>query len=132
MAEKILGYFLLIIGVVAILYSGWSVYNVFTKKNKPVQLFNFDSISIDTSQIGSNNLNIDLDRLPRKIASLVQQNSGVTTKPQETKIIPAELINETSNVFAHLMLMGFIASISFKIATLGTSLVRPINVKIKQ
>lgn len=121
MPEKTIGYVLLTVGVVIIIFSAISTYLVFTKKTQPVQLFNFSGISLDTAQLLQNSL-------PANAPDFLQ---GVPTKSTPTEIIPPELINSSSNLFAHLILMGFIATIGAKIATIGTLLVRPIVVKLK-
>ena len=121
MSEKIIGYILLCVGIVVIALSGYSVYAVFTKQAEPVKLFNFKGIGIDVNQVISNSL-------PPEIAQMVTKNQ----KPQSTEIISADILNETSNFVAHYILMGFIASLGFKIATLGTTLVRPVVVKLKE
>lgn len=124
MTEKIIGYVLLIIGVVIIIFSAISVWGVFTKKTQPVQLFNFEGISLDVGGIVQQNLS---QSLPPEAAGLLKQQAS----SQPTEIIPPDLINDSSNIFAHLILMGFIASIGFKIASLGVMLVRPVVVKLK-
>ena len=100
MSEKIIGYTLLVCGIAIILFTAFNVYFVFTKQAQPIQLFNFPAVS--------------LDLIPG-------------AKP--TEILPADVLNQSSNIFAHLLLMGFMASIGQKLATLGVQLVRPIVVK---
>lgn len=121
MTEKILGYVLLVAGIIAISLSGVNVYQVFSKRIKPVQFFDFKGISLDTSQIIANSL-------PPEAALMMQQGN---TKAVPTEIIPGDILNDSSNLFAHLMLMGFIASLGFKVGQLGTYLMRPIEVKVK-
>lgn len=121
MSEKIIGYILLVVGIMIILTSAISTYSVYTKKNEPVKLFSFRSISLNTNEIIAANLPVEMSGL------LAQQ----PTQVQQTELIPAEMLNETTNVFAHLFLMGFIASVGYKIATLGTQLIRPIVVKMR-
>jgi hypothetical protein len=115
MTEKILGYMLIVVGIIAIVYSSVSVYDVFTKKAKPANLFSFSGISMDPSQFLAGNL-----------------PPGVTLpKGPAMEIMTPEMINDTSNIFAHVVLMGFIASAGLKLATIGTQLVRTIHVKVK-
>lgn len=111
MVEKIIGYTILAIGVIIIVFSAINIFLVFTGQSKPVNLFNFPAVSLDLGQsLG----------LP----------GGVKTKP--TELVSAEVLNQTSNIFAQLLLMGFMASIGQKLASLGVSLVRPIVVKLKE
>jgi hypothetical protein len=112
MSEKAVGYSLLTIGLLVIAFAAFSVYQVFTKQASPVQLFSFNNISIDVGQMLG--------------GGVIPQGA---TKP--TEILSANMINDTSNVFAHLFLMGFVASIGQKIANIGVNLVRTIKVEIK-
>lgn len=121
MNEKTIGYSLIIVGIVTILFSATSVYLVFTKKSEPVKLFNFKGIGLDVGGFFA-------DSLPPEASQMLSQNRG---KSPSTEIISADLINDTSNIFAHLFLMGFVASVGYKLASLGVMLVRPIVVKLK-
>ena len=121
MTEKVFGYLLIALGILIILFSTISVFDVFTRKAKPVQLFNFKGIKFDMSQML-------IASLPPETAALLPQNRN---EAKGVEIIPAQLINDTSNVFAHLLLMSFIAGIGSKLANIGVLLVRPIVVKLK-
>lgn len=127
MTEKIIGYTLLILGVAIIFYAAFSTYLVFTKKSEPVKLFNFSGISLDPSQF----LPQTNTTLPPEINKLFKQDQLSPKSTQKTELIPPDLLNSSSNVFAHLFLMGFLATIGFKLASLGTMLVRPIVVHLK-
>lgn len=120
MSEKIIGYVLLVVGILVILGAGVSTYMVFTKQAEPVKLFEFSGISLDPTQMLGSSLPVELQ------TTLKQTN----TSKQE--MISGEMINSTSNIFAHLFLMGFIASIGYKLASLGTKLMRPIVVKLNE
>ena len=130
-SEKLTGYTLLAVGVLTIIYAAFSVYQVFTKRVDPINLFNFPAISIDTSQIISSQ--ISQDSLPPELAQMLAksatQQASASAKP--TEILSADMINQTSNVFAHLFLMGFVASIGHKLAGLGVMLLRPVEVKVR-
>lgn len=99
MTEKVIGYSLLAVGVLVIIFSAVNVFFVFTGQVKPVTFFQFSGVSIP--QLGP------------------------------TEIIPAAMINDSSNLAAHLFLVGFFASIGQKLAFLGVQLVRPIIIKSK-
>ena len=101
--------------------ASFNLYQVFTKQAKPVQLFDFKPISINTNEIVAANL-------PTELSGLMQQNPS---NVQKTEIISAEMINDSSNIFAHLLLVGFFVSLGYKFASLGVQLVRPIVVKLK-
>lgn len=121
MTEKLAGYILLATGVVVILLSGFNVYQVFTKKAPPVQLFSFDAISIDAMQL------LGGDMTPEERAYAKAQVGSA-----QLEIMSAAMINDTSNILAHVVLMGFIASVGMRLATIGTYLVRTIHVHVKE
>lgn len=114
MSEKTVGYALLGVGVGIILIAAISVLLVFTKSVQPVQLFNFQGVSLDLS-------------------SVVPTLPGTTRTAQNTttELLPSNVLNDTSNVFAHVFLMGFIASVGGRIANLGVQLLRPVEVKVR-
>jgi hypothetical protein len=122
MSEKIIGYLFLIVGLLIAGYSCFSMYQVFTKRTEPVQLFTFAGISLDPAKFTAGSL-------PAGIPSQITQQLQVGMKAME--IIPANVLNDTSNIFAHMLLMGFVASIGFRLATLGATLVRPIVVHLR-
>jgi len=110
-SEKTVGYALLVIGLIAIFYSAYSVYSVFTGLARPFDLFAFEALRID---IGKFVLDAPSDQ------NLMQD------------IVPSEVLNTPMNYIAHLMLMGFLTSAGLKIANIGTNLIRPIKIKVKE
>ncbi|OGM21539.1 hypothetical protein A2714_00275 [Candidatus Woesebacteria bacterium RIFCSPHIGHO2_01_FULL_38_9] len=118
MGEKVLGYILIALGVIVMLLATFSVYQVFTNKSQPVNIFNLPGISIDMSDL------VGSDLSPEEIAQLREQKS------LKTDLISPEIINKPLNLIAHILFMGFILNVGFKVAALGVGLVRPINVKL--
>ena len=121
MSEKILGYILLAVGLVIIIFAVVSVFNVFTAKVEPVDLFKLSGISLDLGSLVGGDL-------PLEAREQITRPGGST----KSEIVSPDLINKPLNIVAHLMLMGFVASVGFKIASLGIMLVRPIKVKLKE
>jgi hypothetical protein len=109
-SEKIIGYILLILGVLAIIFPSYSVYQVFTNRAKPVQLFKFEGVNLD-------------------FGKLVEQPESSKNLKQE--LIAPEVLNDPMNLAAHVFLMGFLASSGLKIASIGVQLLRPIKVNVK-
>jgi len=123
MSEKVIGYILLTVGVVIITLTAWNVWQVFAGKAEPVQLFNFEGISIDPSKFAPQ---VDV---PEGMEGLISQRAPAS---QKVEFISPDYLNDTANLFAHIMLMGFIASIGGRFATIGTQLLRPIEVKLRE
>ncbi len=103
MSEKVIGYSLLTVGVIIIVFAVMNVFMVFTGKAVPVQLFNFESVSV----------------------ALVPGSKPVD-------LFSARDLNQMSNLGAQLLLMGFLAGAGQKLANLGVNLIRPIVVKAKE
>lgn len=119
MGEKVTGYSLLVIGILTILLSVFSVYMVFTKKQKPVDLFTLPGISIDLSNLAGSDL-------PPEAAQLKGPEA------LKTDLVQPDIINAPLNLFAHLIFMGFVANIGFKISSLGVQMLRPIKVNLRE
>ena len=111
MSEKIVGYILLSLGVFAILFSVFNVYQVFTKKAQPIDLFSFESVSLDLS----------------KLAEQAPENADL-----KQELLSSDKLNKPLNIAAHLFFMGFVASTGFKVAILGVQLLRPIKVELRE
>lgn len=120
MSEKVHGYVLLYGGIVLMIFSLFSLVFVFTGRAEPIQIFHMKGLSIDSSALTPQ---IDTSSLP----GFNMPTQMKVAKPIE--IFPAEDLNRSANIFAHLMFMGFLLSVGSKIATIGTNLLRPIVVK---
>jgi len=132
MSEKVAGYLLLIAGVMIILFCGVNVYMVFTNKLEMVNVFRFPGIFIDSKQL-VNTPEIDTSELTDEQARMVE--SMIENREKEDsqiEILPGVILNRTSNLIAHVVLMGFLASIGYKLASLGVLMLRPIVVKLKE
>ena len=112
MSEKVIGYVLLFAGLAVVCFAGFSVYSVFTKHSKPVELFDFPSVSISAD-------------------ALFDEPQFSKGEAPQIELLPSKILNDTSNTLAHLFLMGFVAGIGSRISSIGASLVRPIVVKLK-
>jgi len=122
MSEKIIGYVLLASGIFAILFALFSVIQVFTKVAEPIQIFNFPPIEFGVNQLFSN---MSSDEL----RALQELNKGEIPK---IDILPADVLNQSSNIIAHVFFMGFVASIGYKLGSLGIMMLRPIKVNLKE
>ncbi len=114
MSEKVIGYILLALGILTILFSGFSVYFVFTKRCQPIQFFNLGNLQV---------------QLPQDKKAPAQ---AIPASIPLRDLMPAGVIDEPLNTMAHLVLMMFISGVGFKLASLGAMLVRPIKVKLKE
>jgi hypothetical protein len=133
MSEKIIGYLLLVSGIIIILLTGVNIYQILTLKARPVQLFHFNSLSIDANQLTGGQPEIKTEGLTAEQAQAIQNILKTQTPTnQKIEVVPANVLNDTLNLFAHLFLLGFIASVGYRISCIGVFMLRPIVVKLKE
>lgn len=120
MTSKILGYLLIILGIGIILATVLDGYLTLTKHKDYIHFFNFQGISLDMGAALSNSL-------PPEIGQLLQQAG-----PLKQEIIPAEMVNGPTNIFIYLLFLGFFAMCGARIASIGTTLTRPVIVNLKE
>jgi len=119
MAEKITGYSLLSLGLLLITVTTANVFSVFSNKARPVTVFHLPPVAIDLTRVIQNSLPPEINRQTASASEL------------KTELISSKILNDTANIVAHLLLAGFMVSVGYKIASLGTLLIRPIQVKLK-
>ena len=101
--EKIIGYILLTLGVILLLFSIFEMVNVYTGNTPPPNLFNLSDISLPLDQDGTN-------------ISLIQ----------------GAQLSQLPNLFFWFVLMFFILFAGGKIASLGISMIKDIKVEVKE
>ncbi len=100
-SEKIIGYALLILGLILLLFSIFEMVNVYYGNAPPPQLFNIGDISLS---IGDNGPGVSL--------------------------IQGAQVSQLPNLFFWFILMGFMLLAGGKIASLGVSMIKDIKVEI--
>lgn len=109
-SNKIVGYTLLAFGLIIILFSGFKVYRVFTGAENPYQIFSLAGISVDLGK------------------AIGQTGDAKLTQ----ELLNSDALNKPLNYAFYIMLMGFVSSIGFKIASLGVQLARTLKVSVKE
>ncbi len=127
-ANMVIGYGLVAVGVLIMLLSLFQVYRVFTKQAQVVQFFSFQGVKIDLGALAPQIDTSALDKV-RTSLNLPPSTSSPSRSVAETEIIPAEVLNGPANLGVYMLFMGFVLNLGYKIADLGTKLVRPIYVK---
>jgi hypothetical protein len=106
--EKIVGYVLLGMGLIFIIFAVYSMYEVFTGTTKPPAIFKMESIAISPPTV-----------------------PGVEVPPAKIELVSGSEVSKVVNLTLWYMLMFFIASVGNKIAGLGVKLIREIKVEVK-
>ncbi len=101
--EKIIGYALLILGLILLLFSIFEMVNVYYGYAPPPKLFNFGDISLP---LGDNGATVSL--------------------------LQGAQASQLPNLFFWFILMGFVLLAGGKIASLGVSMIKDIKVEIRE
>lgn len=101
--EKIIGYALLTLGVILLLFSIVEMVNVYTGNASPPNLLSLSDISIPLGQDGSN-----------------------------VSLIHGAQVSQVANLFFWFILMGFLMFAGGKIASLGVNMLKDIKVEIRE
>lgn len=120
MTEKATGYILLAFGVCIMFVSALFMYLTFSNQLKPFALFTIPSQSTPSLQAS------DLQG-----STNISNVTGLLTSQLGAQLFPPENINKTLNLSTYSILMFFLLSVGFKIASLGVMMIRTINVKLK-
>lgn len=113
MATKIQGYLLFYAGILTILYCAFNLYQVFTGNLPPNNLFELPPLIIDAK-------------------TLSQFTGQPVPDSASIELLSASLNSRFANLFAHLVLVGFLAGVGQKIASLGAYFLRPIHIQVKE
>lgn len=105
MANKIIGYVLIGVGLLLIVMAVISVVSVFRHTSEPIHVFSAETFAVKSTA--------------NKEAFDIQQMVGLNP----------ETISFSFNIFMHLILMGFILNAGARMAGIGAQLVRPIIVE---
>ncbi|HNQ31548.1 MAG TPA: hypothetical protein PKG71_03590 [Candidatus Woesebacteria bacterium] len=127
--SAIVGYMLLVMGVVIMILSVVQVYRVISRQAEPIAFFTFQGISINPSQYAPQ---VDMSALDA-LRSQLNLGKSAPTQPalgESVEIIPAEVINGPANLGVFFLFMGFLLNVGYKFADLGVKLVRPVYVKM--
>ena len=122
--EKIFGWIMLIVGLIIIFVSTFSLYQIFTGNSKPPAVFNTKSPSI---KLPGSAIGVDSSQLPSGFpASALNNTSG------EVKIVEDDVFNRYLNSGFFYLAMMFVTSSGMKISGIGVSLIKDIKVQVKE
>jgi hypothetical protein len=101
--EKIIGYILLTLGVILLLFSIFEMVSVYYGYAPPPKLFNLQDISLPLGDTGS-----------------------------QVSLIQGAQASQLPNLFFWFILMGFVLLAGGKIASLGVSMIKDIKVEVRE
>ncbi|MDD4990511.1 MAG: hypothetical protein PHW31_04400 [Candidatus Pacebacteria bacterium] len=115
MAKKIIGFFLLFLGVIMILWGVWDSYQIFTAKKPAPDIFKISQVEQQTAVKQNSTAN------PQE---MIQQQLQQTIQEQLKNILPAEFTNRILNLTAWSIFMAILVLAGGKISTIGASLLK--------
>ncbi len=101
--EKVIGYALLVLGIILLLFSIVEMINVYYGNSPPPKLFELQDISLPVGQ----------------------NASGIS-------LIQGAQVSQLANLFFWFILMGFVLFAGGKIASLGVTMIKDIQVQVKE
>jgi len=134
-SEQIVGYILLSLGILVIVFAAIQIVMVFTGKATPIPLFK-SKPQVTQSIVNQKPTRSPTD--PQELINGLQNNplsllnggGGSSTLPMP-QIIDSQALNNILNLAAYYFIMQFLLGVGFKIANLGVQLVRPIKIEVK-
>jgi len=111
MAEKITGYILIFIGIVIIAIAGFRILSIFKGNTQPINVISETTFSVNNPANGQN---------PLGSISIL-----------ETLGLPRSNVYYVFNLLFELLFMGFLVKLGAHVASIGTSMVRPVYVNYK-
>lgn len=127
--NMLIGYCLIMLGVVVMFLACIQVYRVFTRQAQPMQYFQFEGVKIDLRSLAPQIDTSALDQLRQQLNMPQGSAERQPTPAQMTEIIPAQVLNEPANLGVFLLFMGFLLNLGYRLADLGIKLVKPIYVR---
>lgn len=124
MAEKTTGYILLTIGLLLMTFATIQIVLVFTGRAKPMEIFNYDSTADPTNSF-------DPQALMQQFQNPDGQTSTIPSSFPNVQLIDPKALNDILNLAVYFVIMQFLLSMGFKLASLGIQLLRPIVVQMK-
>ena len=128
-SEKIIGYVLLLVGLLMIFGATYSVFSVLTGKAIPPKVFDVEapSFQLPTESAPS----IEMPEGASLPAGL-KINQGPSRNAPSVKLIPDEVFNGVLNIGLFYLAMMFLASSGLKVSEIGVKLIKDIKVQIKE
>lgn len=126
MSEKTIGYSLLVIGIIIMIFATFQIIGAFTGRANPIAIFQYEK---QTSR--SSNQDSSIDSLLNQL-----QNGSVNTdlnlsQTPNIQLFDPLVINKILNLTVYYLIMQFLLGLGFKLSSLGVQLLRPIQVNMK-
>ena len=131
-SDKILGYVLLIIGILIIVATALYAYLVLTGKQQAPKVLNIEAptLSIPSPSQSLNLSSLEATGVPKELLNSLQTQSQT---PQNTnvKLLKDADLSALLNIGVFYFFVMFMTTVGAKIASIGVQLIKDIKVKVK-
>lgn len=118
MQERMVGYILLIVGILVMAFSVYYVYSILTNKVRPFEVF-IDQPKVQQPTSG-------VQDIVKNPSALVQMQAAVMSE------VLGKQMNRSFNIGMTVLLMYILMLFGFRLSSLGVMLIRPIEVKLRE
>lgn len=115
MTERTVGYILLVVGILIMIYSTWQIITIVTGKAQPPHLIDYKT---PESSISTDGL----------LGKLQGSSGSAIPMPQ---LFDPKALNDIINLSIFYLVMQFLLGLGYKFSSLGVSMLRPIVVQVK-
>lgn len=111
--KKIIGWILLILGVLIIIWGIWSSYEIFTARRPPYEIFK----TPETEEVS-------LKQEKESLETHIQEEVQEVLKEQLGKMLPSDFLPKLFNLIAWSIFMGILVFAAGKLSILGIKLLK--------
>lgn len=128
MSKQIVGWLLVAVGCLLIIWGVWSSYSIFTGKSPVPVVFSVPGLTVEQDKSGEpaiiDSKNLSSADVQKQIQKEIQDQMQLTVKEQFGKILPPDMIPKTLNLFAWSLFMGILVFAGGRIAGIGAGLLK--------
>ena len=110
--KKIIGWFLLTLGILTIIYSGWSSFQIFTDKKSAPEVFK--------TQVEASKEIVSGNTPEEQLSKQLQE----TLETQFEKMLPPDFMSKSMNLISWSILAGILIFTGGKISGIGIKLIK--------
>lgn len=124
MSKQIVGWALLILGVILIIWGVWDSYKIFTGQKLAPQIFPY-SLAVQEVNKAINVISPDTKNVkPEQVQQQQQQQMQELLQNQIGKMLPPDLLPKAMNLFSWSLFVAILVMAAGKIAMLGIGLLK--------
>jgi hypothetical protein len=125
MKERIIGYIVFGVGICVMWYTVMQVYMLLTNQIKPFEVFQEKTVATTTPPKSQSPAALTPNEVLLNPAGMQEMQTSILTSVMDKQV------NKSLNLGSTLFFYYFLMLFGFRLSSLGTQLMRPINVKLR-